>query len=69
MHQGEELWDPGMTLTFVTTRSTWLAYAFELIKLLECHLKGNTLVAHAFEWGKLSFEGKNLKEMGKWTED
>ena len=28
-------------------------------------------VAHAFEWGKtvkISFEGNNLQEMGKWTE-
>ena len=29
-----------MTLTKFMARSTWVAYAFELGKLLKCHLKG-----------------------------
>ena len=33
--------DPVMTLTKFMARSTWVAYAFELGKLLKCHLKGN----------------------------
>ena len=32
--------DPVMTLTKIMARSTWVAYAFELGKLLKCHLKG-----------------------------
>ena len=32
--------DPVMTLTKCMARSTWVAYAFELGKLLKCHLKG-----------------------------
>ena len=32
--------DPVMTLTKFMARSTWAAYAFELGKLLKCHLKG-----------------------------
>ena len=32
--------DPVMTLTKFMARSTWVAYAFELEKLLKCHLKG-----------------------------
>ena len=32
--------DPVMTLTYFTTTSTWVAYAFEWVKLLKCHLKG-----------------------------
>ena len=32
--------DPVMTLTKFMARSTWVAYAFELVKLLQCHLKG-----------------------------
>ena len=32
-------YDPGMTLTYFTARSTWVAYAFEWGKLLKCHLK------------------------------
>ena len=32
--------DPMMTLTKFMARSTWVAYAFELGKLLKCHLKG-----------------------------
>ena len=31
--------DPVMTLTQFMARSTWVAYAFELGKLLKCHLK------------------------------
>ena len=34
--------DPGMTLTYSTTRSTSVAHAFEWGKLLKCHLKGKT---------------------------
>ena len=58
MKHGEELQkvynnhEPGMTLAYFMTRSTW--------------------VAHVFEWGKIakiSFEGKNLNEIGKRTED
>ena len=44
--------DPGMTFTYFTARSTW--------------------VAHAFEWEKnrkMSFNGRNLLGMSKWTED
>ena len=33
--------DPVMTLTKFMARSAWVAYAFELGKLLKCHLKGN----------------------------
>ena len=33
--------DPVMTLTYLKTRSTWVAYVFEWGKLLTCHLKGN----------------------------
>ena len=32
--------DPVMTLTKFMARSTWVAYAFELGKLLKCNLKG-----------------------------
>ena len=34
-------YDPGtcMTLTYFTARSTWVAYAFELGKLIKCQLK------------------------------
>ena len=32
--------DPVMTLTKFMARSKWVAYAFELGKLLKCHLKG-----------------------------
>ena len=32
--------DPVMTLTKFMARSTWVAYAFELGKLLKCQLKG-----------------------------
>ena len=32
--------DPVMTLTKFMARSTWVACAFELGKLLKCHLKG-----------------------------
>ena len=31
-----------MTLTYFTTRSTWVAYAFEWVRLLNCDLKGKT---------------------------
>ena len=48
-HEGEELYkvyinhDPGMTLTYFTARSTWVAHAFEWGKLSKCHLMGKTL--------------------------
>ena len=28
-----------MTLAYIWARSTWVAYAFEWVKLLKCHLK------------------------------
>ena len=31
-----------MTLTYFRARSTWVAYAFECVKLLKSHLKGKT---------------------------
>ena len=46
-HQAMELYkvcinhDPGMTLTFFTARSTWVAHAFELGK---CHLTAENLL-------------------------
>ena len=49
MLQGKELYkvyinhDPGMTLTYFTTRSTRLAHAFEWGKMSKCHLNGKTL--------------------------
>ena len=45
-HQGMEVYkicinyDPGMTLTYFTARSTKVAHAFEWRKLLKCYLKG-----------------------------
>ena len=47
-HQGIEVYkicinhDPGMTLTYFTARSTWVAHAFEWGKLLKWDLKGKT---------------------------
>ena len=35
-------YDPGMTLTYFTTRSTLVAHVFEWRKLLKCHLKVKT---------------------------
>ena len=35
-------YDPRLTLTFFTARSYWVAYTFELGKLLQSHLMGNT---------------------------
>ena len=32
--------DPVMILTYLRVWSTWVAYAFEWVKLLECHFKG-----------------------------
>ena len=46
-HQGMEVYkiyinhDPGMTLTYLTARSTLVAHAFEWGKL-KCHFKGKT---------------------------
>ena len=34
--------DPGMTLTYFTARSRWVAHAFDWVKLIKCHLKGKT---------------------------
>ena len=34
--------DPVVALTYFTTRSTQVAYAFEWVKLFKCHLKGKT---------------------------
>ena len=34
-----DLW---MTLTYFMARSTWVTHAFELGKLLKCHLKGKS---------------------------
>ena len=31
-----------MTLTYFKARSTWVAYVFEWVDLLKCHLKGET---------------------------
>ena len=31
-----------MTLTYFKARSTWVAYVFEWVDLLKCHLKGKT---------------------------
>ena len=48
-HQGKELCkvyinlDPGMTLTYFTARSTYVAHAFEWGKLSKFHLTGKTL--------------------------
>ena len=48
-HQGLKLYkvyindDPGLTLTYSTTRSNWVAYAFEWRKLLQSNLKGKIL--------------------------
>ena len=45
-HQEMELYKvninpvPGMTLTYLTARTTHAAHAFEWGKLLKCHLKG-----------------------------
>ena len=33
-----------MTLTYLTARSTYVAYAFELGKLVKCYLMGKTLL-------------------------
>ena len=47
-HQGKELskvclnHDPGLTSAYLTAMSTYVANAFELGKLLKCHLKGKT---------------------------
>ena len=54
--------DPVMTLTKFMARSTWGAYAFELGKLLKCHLKGNAS-------RKLANGQNNIikKENGPWA--
>ena len=35
--------DPGLTLTYFTARSNWVAYMFEWGKLLQSHLMGEQL--------------------------
>ena len=35
--------DPGLTLTYFTTMSNWVAYTFEWDKLLQSHLMEETL--------------------------
>ena len=35
--------DPGMTFTYFTARSNWVAYTFEWGKLLQSHLMGENL--------------------------
>ena len=52
--------DPVMTLTKFMARSTWVAYAFELGKLLKCHLKGKA--------SRKSANGQNIadSEKRKW---
>ena len=49
--------DPVMTLTKFMARSTWVVYAFELGKLLKCHLKGKAS-------RKLAF-GQNIEDSEK----
>ena len=47
-HQGLKLYevyindDPGLTLTYFTARSNWVAYTFEWGKLLQSHLMEKT---------------------------
>ena len=50
--------EPVMTLTYFTARSTWVTYAFDLGKLLKCHLKGNFFLKLA--------NGQNQKDMIPW---
>ena len=49
--------DPVMILTKFMARTTWVAYAFELGKLLKCHLKGNA--------SRKLANGQNIEER-KW---
>ena len=49
--------DPVMTLTKFMARSTWVAYAFELGKLLKCHLKGKASMKLA--------NGQNIEDSEK----
>ena len=51
----------------------WLKYCIVYINhdpvmILTQFMARSTWFAHAFEWGKLSFEGKSQQEIGKWTE-
>ena len=47
-HQGLYLYkvyindDPGLTLTYLTARSNWVAYTFEWGKVLQSYLMGKT---------------------------
>ena len=49
LHRGLQLYKvyindgPGLTLTYFTARSNWVAYTFELGKLLQSHLMGENL--------------------------
>ena len=36
--------DPGLTLTYFTARSNWVAYTFEWGKLLQSHLMGGICI-------------------------
>ena len=49
--------DPVMTLTKFMARSAWVAYAFELGKLLKCHLKGKA--------SRKLANGQNIKDSEK----
>ena len=49
--------DPVMTLNKFMARSTWVAYAFELGKLLKCHLKGKA--------SRKLANGQNIEDSGK----
>ena len=48
-HRGLKLYkvhindDPGLTLTYFTSRSNWVTYTFECGKLLQSHLIGENL--------------------------
>ena len=53
-----------MTLTKFMARSTWVAYAFELGKLLKCHLKGKTSRKLANGQNIEDSEKKKKKENG-----
>ena len=35
--------DPGLTLTYFTARSNWVACTFEWVKLLQSHFNGGNL--------------------------
>ena len=53
-HQGEALYK---------------VYINDPVMTLTSFTARSTKMAYAFEWGKMSLEEKNLKKMGKWTEE